>query len=175
MTNSNGLATIIFEVPTNAAELEISASYDGSISEWPTESSVMVVEVIPAGTGSSGPIISDPLVLTIVTGGISIPLIGLALRRRKRGSSMVSAPVASTPVIQTSPPSTPTTGIQQRLREEILNNDEGLTRAELSRRFGVSSSKIGTMVKDLLDSDAGFYEVKIGAKKLIKFRKDSSK
>jgi len=170
VTDSNGLAIIIFEVPDNAVELEVSASFDGSISEWPALSSIKSVEVTPAGTGGTGLIIPDPLVLSIIFGGISVSILALAFRRKRRGSgSAVSVSVHSTAPIL--PPSSPATGIQQQLREEILNSEEGITRAELSRKLGASASKVGSMVKDLLDSDSGFFEVKEGAKKLIKFKK----
>jgi len=170
LTNSDGLATIIFEVPNNAIKLEIKASYDGSISEWSVESSLMIVDVIPASSGNTGLSIPDPLVLTIVTGGISLPLLGLALRRRRRSSVKVSAPVSVHPAASATP-AIAATGIRKQLVDEILGSDEGMTRAELSRRLGASSSKIGTMVKDLLNSDLGFYEVQEGAKKLIRFKK----
>ena len=69
------------------------------------------------------------------------------------------------------PPTSPLSEMQKRLREEIIGSDEGVTRAELSRRLGPSASKIGVMVRDLLNADSGFYEVREGAKKLIKFKK----
>ena len=58
----------------------------------------------------------------------------------------------------------------QNVIDEIRNSDDGITRAELSRRLGPSASKIGLMVKDLLGTELGFYEVRDGAKKLIKFK-----
>ncbi len=166
-TNSQGLAEITFEVPHDAIELEISASFQGSISEWPAETATVHVDVTPSGTGGGSPIVADPLVLTIITSGISLPILALAFRRRRRGGGRVSAPVSVEPV---APPPSPLSEMQKKLRDEIANSEEGITRAELSRRLGPSASKIGAMVKDLLNSDSGFYEVREGAKKIIKFR-----
>ncbi|GAG57478.1 unnamed protein product, partial [marine sediment metagenome] len=98
---------------------------------------------------------------------ISLPLLALAFRRRRRVGGRVSAPVSVAPV---TPPTSPLSEMQKRLRNEIVNSEDGITRAELSRRLGPSASKIGAMVRDLLNSNSGFYEVREGAKKLIRFR-----
>ena len=92
------------------------------------------------------------------------------MRRRKRGSDIASANI-STALTAPAPPAIATTGIRKQLIAEIIGSDEGISRAELSRHLGASSSKVGTMVKDLLNTDLGFYEVKDGTRKLIKFRK----
>ena len=168
-TDSSGIAEVTLAIPDNAIEIVASASFQGSISEWPTESSDVHIEVTPRGTGGA-PIVVDPLVLTIATGGVTIPLLALAFRRRRRGGVRVSAPVSVASVTPPTPPTSPLSEMQKRLRDEIANNEDGITRAELSRRLGPSASKIGAMVKDLLNSDSGFYEVREGSKKLIKFR-----
>ncbi|MHA2046935.1 MAG: hypothetical protein ACW99G_19260, partial [Candidatus Thorarchaeota archaeon] len=170
VTNAEGLTTTTLDVPTNAIELEIRASFRGSISEWPVESSIVSIDVTPAGTGGGSPVFTDPLVLTIVTGGISLPLLALAFRRRRRGGGRVSSPVSVASVTPVAPPTSPLSEMQKKLRDEIISSEDGITRAELSRHLGPSASKIGAMVKDLLNSDSGFYEVRDGAKKLIKFR-----
>jgi len=170
VTNAEGLAIITFDVPTNAIELEIVASFQWSISEWPVESSIVSIDVTPAGTGGGSPIFADPLVLTIVTGGILLPILALAFRRRRRGGGRVSAPVSVATDTPVAPPTSPLSEMQKKLRDEIISSEDGITRAELSRRLGPSASKIGAMVKDLLNSDSGFYEVREGAKKIIKFR-----
>jgi hypothetical protein len=156
-------------IPENAIRIDVSANFQGSLSEWPSESLVIHVNVIPVRTGGS--MITDPLVLTIITGGISIPLLALIFRRRRRGGRSTTAAVSVAPVAPMTPPASLLSEMQKRLRSEIINNEEGITRAELSRRLGPSASKIGVMVKDLLNSDSGFYEVREGAKKLIKFKK----
>jgi len=169
-TDSSGIAEIMLAIPDDAIEIDASASFQGSLSEWSAESSVIHIDVTPAGTGGGVPIGIDPLVLTIAAGGVSIPLLALAFRRRRRGGGKVSAPVSVASVTTAPPPTSPLSEIQKRLRNEIANSEKGITRAELSRRLGPSASKIGAMVKDLLNSDSGFYEVREGSKKLIKFR-----
>jgi len=168
-TDSRGIAEVMLAIPNDAIEIDASASFQGSLSEWPAESSVVHVNVTPAGTGGA-PIVADPLVLAIVTGGISLPLLALAFRRRRRVGGRVSAPVSVAPVAPVTPPTSPLSEMQKRLRNEIVNSEDGITRAELSRRLGTSASKIGAMVRDLLNSNSGFYEVREGAKKLIRFR-----
>jgi len=170
ISNSGGLLTIVLNIPSDASELEVSASFQGSISEFPVQTSVSFVDVTQASTGTGTPIVADPLTIGVVAGGVSLPILALAFRRRRRGGDRVSAPVSVAAVTPVAPPTSPLSDIQRRLRYEIANSEEGVTRAELSRRLGPSASKIGAMVKDLLNSDSGFYEVREGAKKIIKFR-----
>jgi len=178
VTDGDGQAIIMLDVPSGATEIEISASFQGSLSEWPSETSTYIVDVVPAGTDTgtgtgtgTSPIIADPLTLTIIAGGISLPILALAFRRRRRSGGRITAPVSVSPAAPAVPTPTAAIGIQKRVRDEIISSEEGITRAELSRRLGPSASKIGAMVKDLLNSDTGFYEVREGSKKLIKFRK----
>jgi hypothetical protein len=59
---------------------------------------------------------------------------------------------------------------EDRLRQEIATSDAGLTRADLSKVLGLSSVKVGSLVRDLLTSDNRFYEVREGRKRFIRFR-----
>ena len=170
ITDSHGVALFVFEIPNNAVELDVTATFQGSISEWPAESPTKSVNIIRGGTSGLGPIISNPVTLSIIAGGISLPLLALVYRRRRKVGERMLAPISNAAVTPM-PPRTAVSGLQQKLIEEIINSEEGITRAELSRRLGLSASKIGSMVKDLLNSDLGVYEVKEGVKKLIKFRK----
>jgi hypothetical protein len=69
--------------------------------------------------------------------------------------------------------SSPKTDISQYLLEKIktslISNDVGLTRRELAEHLGVSMSNIGKIVKELIESDIGFYEVREGRKRLIRY------
>ena len=101
-----------------------------------------------------------------------MPIFTLAFRKRRGKGRRASAPVSIAP--SSSVPSTPSpaSGMLQKVMDEVKNSEDGITRAELSRRLGPSASKIGAMVNDLLEADLGFYEVRDGAKKLIKFKKE---
>ena len=59
---------------------------------------------------------------------------------------------------------------EDRLRQEIMTSDAGLTRADLSNVLGLSSVKVGSLVRDLLTADSRFYEVREGKKRFIRFR-----
>ncbi|MCK5302488.1 MAG: hypothetical protein KAJ96_05035, partial [Candidatus Thorarchaeota archaeon] len=59
---------------------------------------------------------------------------------------------------------------EDRLRQEIMTGDAGLTRADLSKVLGLSSAKVGSLVRDLLTSDNRFYEVREGRKRFIRYR-----
>lgn len=168
-TDSSGIAEVILTIPSNAIEIEASASFQGSLSEWPADSNSITIDVVPAGSGGWSLVIPDPITLSIIIGGISLPLLAIVFIRKRRGGSKVSASVSVRTPPHT-PPVPPDGGIHQRLMSEIMNSGEGITRAELSRRLGPSASKIGAMVKDLLNSDSGFYEVREGAKKLIRYK-----
>jgi len=171
ISDVDGLVSTLLDIPSDGMELEVSARFQGSISEWSAETSTVHVDVTPAGTGGDGPIIADPLILAIVTGGVSLPLLlALAYRRRRRVGG-VSTPVSVAPTSPIVTSKIPISGIQRQVRDEIISSEDGITRAELSRRLGPSASKIGTIVRDLLNSNSGFYEVRVGAKKLIKFRR----
>ena len=169
-TDVNGFVLVTLEVPIDASDLEVSARFQGSISEWPAEASVVLVDVTPVGTGTGAPIIADPLIIGIVTVGISLPILALSFRRRRRGSGRVTSAVSVAPSPSIPQLSTSASGMLQNVIDEIRNSEDGITRAELSRRLGPSASKIGSMVKDLLGTELGFYEVRDGAKKLIKFK-----
>ncbi|MHA2064778.1 MAG: winged helix-turn-helix domain-containing protein, partial [Candidatus Thorarchaeota archaeon] len=68
--------------------------------------------------------------------------------------------------------SSPKTDISQYLMEQIktslISNDVGLTRRELAEHLGISMSNIGKIVKELIESDIGFYEVREGSRRLIR-------
>ena len=169
ITNSEGIATLNFEVPDDVSELSILAQYDGSVSEWPAESTSILVEVSSAGPDILT-LLLDPLTLTIILGGASIPLVAVSLRRRRRHSGSVKAAIEETEDVSVD--SAPTSqGIGERLRNEIMSSEDGLTRAELSKRLGPSASKIGAMVRELLQSDSGFNEVREGSRRVIRYRR----
>jgi hypothetical protein len=56
------------------------------------------------------------------------------------------------------------------LRQEIITSDAGMTRADLSQVLGLSSVKVGSLVRNLLASDNRFYEMREGRKRFIKYR-----
>jgi hypothetical protein len=58
---------------------------------------------------------------------------------------------------------------EDRLRQEIMTSNAGLTRADLSKVLGISSAKVGSLVRDLLISDNRFCEVREGKKRFIRY------
>ena len=168
ITNENGVAVVTFEVPSGATSLEITAKYSGSISTWSVESSTYHVEVISGESGFLYTILKNPLMLSILAGGISLPLIGIITLRRRRGALSKVIEPSTELSIDVATPVTIATGPLNRVKAEILASDIGLTRAELSEHLGLSSAKIGALVKDLLTSDSSFYEAREGVKRIIR-------
>ncbi|MBY8997158.1 MAG: hypothetical protein KGD60_05460 [Candidatus Thorarchaeota archaeon] len=167
-TNTDGMVTLNFEVPADVSELSIIARFNGSISEWPAESSSIQVEVGSSGSGILT-LLLNPMTLALIAGCVSVPLLAVSLRRRRRSSGGLNTPI-DTMIESTSIDETPSAGLGDRLRNEIMSSEDGLTRAELSKRLGPSSSKIGVIVKELLSSDSDFYEVREGSKRYIRYR-----
>ncbi len=167
VTDENGAVIVTFEVPSDASNLEIFAKYEGSISSWSVESTAYDVEITSGESGFLNTFLGDPVMLSILIGGISLPLLGLVALRRRRGilNKIIESPM--TPAVEASFVSSTIVEPFDRLKEEIAATDSGLTRAELSERLGLSSTKIGILVKDLLASDSGFYEVREGRKRII--------
>lgn len=169
-TDSAGVATASFDVPADAASLEIMARYTGSISVWPAESEVSTVLVRTGEFGLLDMIFRDPLMLSMVVGGVSLPVIGFLARKHRRASLKrvieSSATVPSADSLEKISIIRPI----DRMKTEIAESNAGLTRPELSERLGISSSKIGSLVRDVLNSDSAFYEVREGTKRIIKKR-----
>lgn len=171
VTDSEGLAIISFEVPLDATWIHATAEFNGSISEWPTAATPFHANVLPPETIRSSTLFENPIILSIIVGGVSLPLLALGLRLRRRNGIEVSTTTkvasASTPTIVP----IESKEIGQRLRNEISSSETGFTRAELSQRLGLSGSKTGILVKDLLATDSKFYEVREGTRRLLKYRK----
>ncbi|MBN2229274.1 MAG: hypothetical protein JW779_06730 [Candidatus Thorarchaeota archaeon] len=167
-TSSDGVATIEFTVPLDAIALDIVVQYNGSLSTWLALSSPRHIAITAPNSGILDIILNNPVMIAVIAGGVSFPLLAIALMKRKRGPGIVDV---SSPV--TTPNVSPVESISltdpiNRARQEILNSDTGLTRAEISERLGLSSSKTGSIVKDLLESDSSLEEVRQGSKRLIK-------
>jgi len=165
-----GVAIAMFDVPDDATGLDILVHYAGSISVWPTQTSLFHVDVTSGAMGFIEMILSNPVLLSAVVGGVSLSFLGLALIRRRRGLSkdIMSSPVTSSTMESIEPISL--VEPIDRMKNEIIASESGLTRVDLSKRLGISSSKIGLIVKDLLESDSNFYEFRIGSKRLIRKR-----
>ncbi|RDE14841.1 MAG: hypothetical protein C4K48_05515 [Candidatus Thorarchaeota archaeon] len=169
-TDDAGVASVVLSVPLDATRLEITALYAGSISVWPAESETRTVQIKVGGLGLLDVIFRDPILLSMVVGGVSLPVLGLVIMKRRRSlsrnviaSTETSSMVSSVETISIADPI-------DRMKDAITVSESGLTRSELSKRLGISSSKTSAIVKDLLDSDSGFYEVREGTRRIIKKR-----
>jgi hypothetical protein len=141
-TNEEGIAVFNFNVPADATSLQISVRYAGSISAWPAESEPKTVHVVSGELGILDLIFRNPVILTAILGGISVPALGLVLLS-------IEDPI-------------------EKMKDAISKSELGLTRSELSERLGISSSKISAIVKDLLESNPEFHEVREGSKRIIR-------
>ncbi len=168
ITDVDGLALITLEVPDDATELEISVSFQGSISEWPAKTSTQYFDVIPAGTSTGSPIIADPFIISIVVGGISFPFLALLFRRRRKGGGTPSTSVTKEIASLVPSPSAPVSEMAT-LQEKLMGIPDGLTRAQIAQSLEISTSKAGAMVKKLLESDSAFEEVREGRLRRIRF------
>ena len=165
MTNHTGMLQVAFDIPTSVSELEIIASYDGSISAWPSDSEPASVDVIPVGVD----VLS--MILGLLVNPISWAAIGTAgaaayIVKRKRVPATELSSVAS--MASSAVPSPPVTDIQ-KLQDLLRANPEGLSRKEISENLSLSSSKVGDLVRDLL-SDEQYYEWREGTRRLIRFK-----
>jgi len=170
MTDEMGVAVNMFDVPDDATGLDILIQYAGSISVWPAQTSLHHIDVTTNVLGIIDMILRDPVLLSAVVGGISLPIIGLGILKKRRGSpkSMMVSPTATSTTVDLD-----VTSIDNpvnQIRSAISESESGLTRAELSERLGISSSKTGMLVKDLLDSDTDFYAFRDGTKRFIRKR-----
>ncbi len=169
-TDGTGVALITFGVPLDATRLEITALFGGSISVWPAESETTTVQIKAAVIGLLDMILRDPILLSMVVGGVSVPAIGIMALKRRRGA--LKHPIRP-PIVMSTASSVEKISVVQpidRLKAEIAESASGLTRPELSEKLGISSSKIGSLVRDLLVSDSSFYEVRDGTKRIIRKR-----
>jgi hypothetical protein len=183
-TNSEGLASLEFSVPTGATDLTIWAEFSGSVEVWSAMSNTINREVTPGGIDILSFIISlfeDPITLAIIVGGGGGLIAGLILLRRRRGKPSVStssviediAPPSVTEDI--APPSlapTAPAGEMDILQDEIKQYPVGLTRTQIAKSLDISKSKAGVLVKKLLESDPRFEEISEGRLRRIRFKPD---
>jgi hypothetical protein len=162
-----------FLVPSDATGLIIWAEFEGTVEEWPVLSNTVNREVSPSGIDILTFIISlfeDPVTLAIVVGGGGGAIAGLIFLRRRRGKVSIPTTSAVDPVVAPmSVPSAPA-GEMDMLQERIKGNPDGLTRAQIAQSLEISTSKAGAMVKNLLESDSSFEEVREGRLRRIRFR-----
>jgi hypothetical protein len=175
LTNAEGIALLVFTVPSDASGLTIWADFEPAIGEWPATSNTVNREVIPGGFDILSFIFSlfeDPITLAIIVGGGGGSLAGLILLRRRRGSPKISEPIATDTLAP--PTSTPTapTGEMDIIQDVIKENPNGMTRAQIAQSLEISTSKASAMVKQLLESDSGFEEIKEGRLRRIRFNPD---
>ncbi|MHA2302725.1 MAG: hypothetical protein ACXACD_17400, partial [Candidatus Thorarchaeota archaeon] len=58
----------------------------------------------------------------------------------------------------------------ERVKTLVYSIEEGAIRAEISNRLNMSVKKVSTLVKQILDSDPDFQDIRVGRKKLVVFR-----
>jgi len=250
ITNTQGIATIEFDIAEGTTELEVWAEFFGSVSEWKAVSEKRMITVKSSAVDPISiltALLRDPVMLSLVVGTPSAAILVVLLRRRRiptkmkalrpRGSEISLEPVTGTNVVDgfnimplvgsenliynmtgkgqllivdtidsladafeessshildqvaylgslglitSIALSAKSTGSlktlsesahgEDQLRQEIVTSDAGLTRADLSKVLGLSSAKVGSLVKDLLTSDSRFYEVREGKKRFIRYR-----
>ncbi len=175
LTNSEGIALLVFTVPSDASGLTIWADFEPAIGEWPATSNTVNREVTPSGFDILSFIFSlfeDPITLAIIVGGGGGSLAGLILLRRRRGSPKMSEPIATDTLAP--PTTTPTApaGEMDIIQDVIKENPNGMTRAQIAQSLEISTSKASAMVRQLLESDSGFEEIKEGRLRRIRFNPD---
>jgi hypothetical protein len=171
LTNTEGIALLEFEVPLDTSGLTIWAEFEGSLGEWPAISNTENREVTPGGFDVLSFIFSlfeNPAALAIIIGGGG-SLVGLLLIRRRRGMPRVSKPPVSEAIEPSMTTPTAPAGEMDSIQEIIKKNPDGMTRAQIAQSLEISTSKASAMVKKLLESDAGFEEVKEGRLRRIRF------
>ncbi|MFW9965340.1 MAG: hypothetical protein ACFFCX_17340, partial [Candidatus Sifarchaeia archaeon] len=164
-----------FNVPSDATRLTIWAEFEGSIGEWPAVSNRVIREVSPGGMDILSFIASlfeNPLTLTIIVGGGGSIAGLIALRRRR--SRAVIPPSTSEPIVAPISIVTPPRGEMELLQNQIRGRAEGLTRAQIAQSLEISASKANAMVKELLESNPLFEEVREGRLRRIRFRSGES-
>ncbi|MHA1963784.1 MAG: hypothetical protein ACW97G_04295 [Candidatus Thorarchaeota archaeon] len=173
LTNAEGIALLVFNVPSDATGLTIWAEFEPAIGEWPATSNTINREVTPGGFDILSFIFSlfeDPLTLIIIVGGVGGSVAGLILLKRRRGGPKVTKPVATNTVAPPSVTPTAPVGEMDLLQDEIKQYPTGLTRTQIAKSLDISKSKASVLVKKLLESDTGFEEVIEGRLRRIRFR-----
>jgi hypothetical protein len=160
-------------VPWDATRLTIWVDIEYAIGEWPAKSNIISRDVAPASMDMLSFIISlfeNPVTFVIIVGGFGGSIAGLIFLRQRRGRGGTSTLIIANPVI--APESMPLApaGEMDTLREKIRENTNGLTRAQIAQSLEISTSKAGALVKNLLESDSEFYEVREGTKRIIRKR-----
>jgi hypothetical protein len=171
-TNSEGLALLEFDIPSDATSLSIRAEFAGSESEWSAISNTVDRNVTPGGIDILSFIISlfeDPITLTIILGGGCGLGAGVLLLRRRRRRPRVPKVSVAEEVIPPSVEPTAPAGEMDILKEEIKQYPVGLTRSQIAKALDISISKAGVLVKKLLESDSRFREFKEGRLRRIRF------
>ena len=103
-------------------------------------------------------------------GGVGLPVAGLLLLRRRRGTpSVVTGSVTESVIAPTTTLAAPA-GEMDIIQDVIKKNPDGLTRAQIAQSLEISTSKATAMVKKLLASDSGFEEINEGRLRRIRFR-----
>ena len=172
-TNSEGLASLDYTIPSEATGLTIWAEFAGSESEWSSLSNTISVQVTSGGIDILTFIISlfqDPLTLTMILGGgCGLGAGVLLLRRRRRRPRMPAAGVIEEIIPPSRAPALPA-GEMDVLQDEIKQYPVGLTRTQIAKALDISKSKASALVKRLLESDPRFEETIEGRLRRIRFR-----
>ncbi len=164
LTDSNGNSHAVFQIPADALQGAVIAEYLGSISAWAAESQEIEFDVRTPGGNILMMLLSNPIVLA-ATGGTGVAAV-LALRRRRGGDGTTEAEPPSS--AEEPPAATPSDA--RLVRNLIGSKPEGLSRKEISEATGLSSTKVGNIVRDLLASDSDFFEWRDGKQRLIRRR-----
>jgi hypothetical protein len=163
-TSSLGTGEAVFGIPLSATRAVIVADYAGSVASWPAESEPVEVDVLAASGNPLFLILSNPVFLIALAG--SGGGVGVVAMRRRRVSG-TARPVEDSPTPEASP-SVKMTDFE-RVQRMIMSTPEGLTRQQISEMTGLSSSKVGEIVRNVVSSDTGFYEWREGTQRLIRY------
>jgi hypothetical protein len=172
LTNTEGVALVVFNVPSDATVLTIWADFVGAEGEWPAISNTVNREVSPGGFDILSFIFSlfeDPITLTIIVGGGGGSIAGLILLRRRRGVPKVSKPMVTDTIAPPTTAPTAPAGEMESVQNVIKENPNGMTRAQIAQSLEISTSKASAMVRKLLESNSMFEEVKEGRLSRIRF------
>lgn len=167
MTDADGNAQVIFDLPSSAVSATVTAEFLGSTSAWPAESNAVRRDIRIPGTNILSFILSNPIALAAI-GGIT-GVAAIVLIRKMRGSANVPGeklPRGKDVVLAVE------LADSERVCKLITDSPDGLTRKEISEMTGLSSSKVGETVRNLFISDTGFYEWREGRSRLIRYRDD---
>jgi len=173
LSNAEGIAQLVFNVPLDASGLTIWAEFEGSEGEWSATSNIIYRDVTPGGFDILSFIFSlfeDPVTLIIIVGGGGGSIAGLILFRRRRGKPRVSTPSATEDIAPPSLAPTAPAGEMDILQYEIKQYPVGLTRLQIAKSLDISKSKASALVRKLLESDIGFEEISEGRLRRIRFK-----